>query len=124
MKKWDVLMLGALVLISAVLFLIFRINKPDGGSVIVRVGKEVQAEYSLFETKTVEIEGKNGGKNTLVIEKGTAYLISATCPDKLCVNQGEIHKQGESIICLPNEVIIEIHEEKENEEELFDAVVQ
>ena len=29
-------------------------------------------------------------------------------PDKLCVKQGEISKAGESIICLPNRIIVSV----------------
>ena len=35
-------------------------------------------------------------------------MIDATCPDHICVNQKEISKTGETIVCLPNKVIVEI----------------
>ncbi|MFR5116202.1 MAG: NusG domain II-containing protein [Eubacterium sp.] len=31
-------------------------------------------------------------------------MISADCPDKLCVNQHAISSNGETIVCLPNKV--------------------
>ena len=36
------------------------------------------------------------------------YIKDATCPDKLCQKQGHISKNGQQIICLPNQVIVEI----------------
>ena len=35
-------------------------------------------------------------------------MTSADCPDHLCVKQKAISKEGESIICLPNKVIVEV----------------
>ena len=42
-------------------------------------------------------------------------MESADCPDQICVRQKAISKEGESIICLPNKVVVSIvgGEEKE-----------
>ena len=34
-------------------------------------------------------------------------MIFADCPDKLCTKQPAVDKNGESIICLPHQVVIE-----------------
>ena len=46
-------------------------------------------------------------------------MIEADCPDQLCVHQKKISMNHESIICLPNRVVVEI-ESSENSE--YDAV--
>ena len=39
-------------------------------------------------------------------------MISATCPDKICVNMFPISEEVQGVIvCLPNEVIVELKEE-------------
>ena len=35
-------------------------------------------------------------------------MISADCPDKLCVHQHAISANGETIVCLPNKVVAEV----------------
>ena len=35
-------------------------------------------------------------------------MYSANCNDALCVKQGNISKVGQTIICLPHKLIIEI----------------
>lgn len=125
-KKADIVALLVIAVITVILFLAFRTFKPQGKTVVVRVsGKEV-ASYSLDKDREETINGANGGTNVLVIKDGVAYLSEASCPDKLCVNQGKISKRGESIICLPNEVIVEISSDTINEEEDdgFDAVAK
>ena len=47
-------------------------------------------------------------KNMIVINHGSVHMKDATCPDKLCIKQGTISKNGEQIICLPNQVVIAI----------------
>ena len=64
-------------------------------------------EYSLKENRTVQIV-TDKGENTLCIENGRAYISSADCPDLLCVRQGGIEKDGESIVCLPHRVIVTV----------------
>ena len=46
-------------------------------------------------------------------------MEEADCPDLLCVHQKAISKEGESIICLPNKVVVTIRGGEETE---LDAV--
>ena len=34
-------------------------------------------------------------------------MISATCPDHLCMEQNPVNQNGGTIVCLPNKVVIE-----------------
>ena len=37
-----------------------------------------------------------------------AYMKEADCPDKLCVHMKKISQVNETIVCLPNQVILTI----------------
>ena len=50
--------------------------------------------------------------NMLVIKDGHASIKNADCPDGLCIKQGSISKSNESIICLPNKLVVRIVEDK------------
>lgn len=64
---------------------------------------------SAFKDDTIEIKNGDGDvTNTLVIKGGVADMTSADCPDHLCVKQKAISKEGESIICLPNKVVVTV----------------
>lgn len=82
----------------------------------VRVGGEITETYDLSEDQTVKI---NEGTNVMKIEDKTVNMIDANCPDKLCVHQKPISKNNESIICLPNNVVVQIVSQDESE---LDAV--
>ena len=52
--------------------------------------------------------------NILVIENGKAYVNQASCPDGICSSHRPIGNDGESIICLPNKVVVEIRTSDKN----------
>ncbi len=78
------------------------------GTVEVAVDGVVTMTLPLSEDTEVRIDGVNGGENLLVIEDGKAKIISASCPDGVCVRHYAISRDGESIICLPNRVVVTI----------------
>ena len=55
----------------------------------------------------IEIPGKVG-KCILIISGGKADMESADCPNQICVHHSAISHTGETIVCLPNRVVIEV----------------
>ncbi|MDO4618261.1 MAG: NusG domain II-containing protein [Clostridia bacterium] len=102
MKKRDLILIFAVVAVSCALMLFFNFPK-DTDTIKINVDGEFFGEYPLSENREININGTN----TVKIENGEAYMLSATCPDKLCMHQGKIGKTGKSIICLPNRVSLE-----------------
>ena len=112
MQKWksDLALCLLLAAAGGVLAMLIWQARPAAATVDVRVGGKVQVSYPLAEDRVVTVTGVGGSTNELHIEHGTAWLKEASCPDKLCVKQGKIHRDGESIICLPNQVVIELRD--------------
>ncbi|HLR21985.1 MAG TPA: NusG domain II-containing protein [Tissierellaceae bacterium] len=48
------------------------------------------------------------GYNLVELGDGEVRVIEASCPDQIDVKQGYISKIGETIVCLPNKLVIEI----------------
>ena len=97
-------------MLAAVLLLL----RSPGGTVQVRVAGAVTAGYPLDVDASYTITGANGGTNLLVIEDGAARIEEASCPDGVCVHTGRIRRNGQSIVCLPNQVVVEIVSDTEN----------
>lgn len=109
MKKKDLFLFGILLAIGIVGFVVFKgIQKSATLShqvLKISVDGEVYGEYSLKDKQEIKI----GDTNVCQIEEdGTVIMTKAECPDHLCVKQGKIRQFGESIICLPNKVVLEI----------------
>ena len=115
MKKNDLILAGIILVIAISALIVLNLNKKEGNTVTVKVDGKVYKEFSLNEDITYEIEGVNGGTNLMVIKDGYADIIDASCPDKDCVDQKHINKDGETIVCLPNKVVLEIHSDNESD---------
>ena len=105
----DIVLIGVLLIISLSVLLFVFLTREEGAIADVYVDGVKVAEYPL------SIDGVyylNNGSNVLVIENGTAYMREANCPDKFskngCVNTGKISYVGQTIVCLPNKIIVEI----------------
>ena len=108
MKRLELLIIAGVLAISLIFALVIELVKEPGQGVIVRINGEEVADYSLSIDGIYEI---NGGTNILHIANGEAWLDDANCPDKLCVKQGKISKDGETITCLPNKVTVTVYGE-------------
>ena len=84
---------------------------------VIQDGEEI-ASYPLWEDQTVSIPYEDG-YNLLFINDGEASISDADCPDGLCVRARSIARSGESIICLPHKLVIQIESKEESE---LDAV--
>lgn len=120
--KNDIILVAVILLIAAAGLLVANFTRQEGSIVVVKIDGEETARYSLDEDRTVEIiTGKsNEFSNTLVIEDGKAYISQADCPDKICKEHRAISYTGETIVCLPHKIVIEITAENSSPD--LDAV--
>ncbi len=104
-KKRDILIftLVAASCIAAMIALLF----VDNGGMNVQITEQgnITHTVSLYENQTIRLP-----HNTVVIENGEVRVSSADCKNQICVNTPKISSTGEQIICLPNQVIIEVIE--------------
>ncbi len=124
LRKNDLILIAILVGTLAIISVILLLVRDPGNSVVVSVDGVKKHTFPLDENLEFEIEGYEGGKNFLVIEDGEAYLTDASCPDHLCVHMGKISNVGQSIICLPNRVVVEIVGEKNEAEGGVDTMAR
>lgn len=103
--KRDIIVILSLLAVSVILLLLVFLLSKSGEYVRVSVNGEECGIYSLARDAEITI---NDGTNILKIEDGKAFIISADCPDHVCVNTGKISKVGQSIICLPNKVTVTV----------------
>ena len=106
----DVILIVCLLLIAAIgIFYLFGLRK-NGDTVKVTVDGKIYGTYALNKDITEDIySGKNKEHlNRLIIKDGKVYMEKATCPDGICVSHTPIFREGESIVCLPQRVVITV----------------
>ena len=103
----DVILIAVLVLLGGALAVFLWLTRQDGGYVSVQVDGERLMELSLSEDARIVL-GSGEHTNTLVIENGAARVAEADCPDQICVSQGAVRYEGESIVCLPHQLVVTV----------------
>lgn len=107
-KTADLVLVGGLLVVATVLFLVLFFGSSRSAAAEVSVDGKVIMTLPLDTDTVVTIDGVNGGKNTLVIGYRRAWVTEASCPDKVCVRHHAVRKMGQTIICLPNKVVVRI----------------
>lgn len=122
MKKKDIILITAVLVIALVSFAAIKMTQKDGKQVVVTVdGKEVY-QTSINKDQTYKIPEEDG-TNIMQIKDGKVTMKKADCKDQICADHKPIEKSGETIVCLPHKVVIEIKSENGKEQEL-DGVTQ
>ena len=62
----------------------------------------------VTESYTFTIDGADGAYNEIEVRPGEIAVISASCPDKVCVHAGFIQNDLLPISCIPNRLVIHI----------------
>ena len=112
-RRADIVLIILITAIAFFLMLILQHSAKGARAVILIDGKETES-YDLTINRTVTLNTGNGGKNVLVILDGTCYMKESNCPDHICVQEGKISRKGQSIICLPHHLVIQITGGKAN----------
>ena len=109
LKKQD-LFLAAVLLFLALSALLARnfMTGPPAVTAQISVDGAVTNTLDLAKDQEITVTSKNGGSNTLVIQNGEIWCSQASCPDQICVHQGKKQRDGDTIVCLPNQMIVTI----------------
>ena len=123
MKKKDLILICSVLVLAAAFWLVPRAVVFFGNSkeqkLRITVSGEEYGTYSLEEDQVIKV----GDTNVCEIKDKKVSMISADCPDQLCIHQRPIQLQGETIVCLPNKVVLEIMGTKQTDQEALDGVV-
>ncbi|MGM0607495.1 MAG: NusG domain II-containing protein [Candidatus Muiribacteriota bacterium] len=84
------------------LFLFNTVNSEEKKKVII-ITPDKKYEYSMNKDRQVEIN-----QASVNIKEGGVFIKENICPHQICVNKGMISKEGEFIICVPQEINIKI----------------
>lgn len=117
-RKNDIILIAVLALIAFVSYIgigFFQGANTKNGVAVVTIDGEEYGRFPLAVDTTERIELPDGSYNILEIRDGEADITDASCPDGICVNHRAVSKRGESIVCLPNKVVVEIENGEESD---------
>lgn len=122
-KKMDIIVIFVLFFISLGLVFITKNNEAmaDGEYLVIELDGKEYGKYDLEEDQTIEIESENGGKNTIEIKDKKANMVYANCRDLICTKMPPISEKGQTIVCLPHRLYLEVDSNQDAE---IDQVVK
>lgn len=110
-RKADVVLGLALLLFCAAAAWFAYGSGAPGGMLQITVDGKVFGEYPLDQDRTVVVES-SFGHNEVTIAEGRAYMSEANCPDGYCLkqhkSQGGIGSTDQTLVCLPNRVVVSV----------------
>lgn len=109
-KRNDLILIAVLLFLSALGFggvKLYQKMTTDHAVASIYIDGNLTGSYPLSEDNEITIDAGDG-YNRLIIQDGYAKMKEATCPDKICVNHAKINRNGQTIVCLPNKVVVEI----------------
>ena len=120
----DIILAAVLAAAAAALAVIFFLipGEKQGNTAVITIDGQEYGRYSLSGEQTIEISSEKG-QNTIVIRDDAVHMEEADCPDGYCIYRGDISRTGETIVCLPHRLVVEIISEDDTPEE-FDVIAE
>ncbi len=106
MNRNDIKLIIIVLVITIILFSLSLFQKKASIANVYHEN-DLILEIDLSINKTYEVDGDNG-KVVIEVLNNQIRVIAENSPYHLCSKQGFISNSGQSIVCLPNKIIIEL----------------
>lgn len=103
----DRILIVVLALATVASFFVTDLLAAHGFTVLVEVRNVVVYKGNLSEDRTVAVRCAFGDVK-VQIKQGKVAVVHADCPNKICVRTGWRWLANESIICVPNRLVVRI----------------
>lgn len=119
-KKADIILAAILIIAGLATSYLFSFGDEVGNELKITSQGELFGTYSLFENQTIRVETGDGHFNVVRISDGSVSVQYSDCHGQDCVRSNSISLGGETIVCLPNKLVLEIS----GGEKVYDSVSQ
>ncbi|MDO8734808.1 MAG: NusG domain II-containing protein [Elusimicrobiota bacterium] len=114
-SKYDFVIAFVILLFSSGPLMSFKNNKFDNKEDFIYKNGKLIEEINLSQKKVINID-----KIKIEVREGRIRVLESDCPHKICRHSGWITSPAQTIVCVPNKILIEITGEHKNTE--FNAV--
>ena len=108
-NRYDAIVAAIVALLAVAVALWFYLPKTQTGeaTVVISVGgaETQRVKLSSFAGTTV---AHNGYTLTVAADGDSVWIADSDCPTQDCVHTGHIRRAGQSIVCLPAQVVIHL----------------
>lgn len=110
LKRLDIVIIAAVIAASIISgIVVFYMQSSNSSSAIVKISAKGKLYKTLLLNSVQSIEVKTDlGTNIVEIDSGKVRIKKSDCANQICVKEGWIKKSGQSIVCLPHKLVVEI----------------
>lgn len=115
MKRGDYkIIIGILIVVlGAYGFVFYKGLSTDDKILTISQDQEVLYEFKIDDSYSNTFKIESDTKYNLIhIEEGKVWVEEANCLNQVCVNHATIDSIGETIVCIPHKLILEIKGDK------------
>jgi hypothetical protein len=111
------------LLLAASLFYFFSARRTEGEKYAeIRVNGRIDAVVALEEDGVRSPSGLPAVR--IAVRNGAVGFVVSDCPDKICIHAGFLSIPGQTAVCLPNRVAVQVAARgKDAPEEALDTMV-
>ena len=116
-SKKDLLLIGGILLIAAVMGLFFLLNQTGGQTVAaLSIDGTIVEVYDLSkeDDQFIDLRESHGVPVILEIKDHAIRFYESQCPDHICENYGFISLEAETAVCMPNRTVLTIYSAQDN----------
>jgi hypothetical protein len=106
-KPGDIFLMVGLICIALGLGIIIKQKGGNANYCIISVDGKDKYKLSLFSPQKIKIKGVFG-ESVIEVSKKGVRMVNSPCPLHICVQQGIIKRVGQTIVCIPNRIMIRI----------------
>lgn len=108
-NRFDALVLLAVAVLAAVTALWFYSTRGHSGelTVVISVGGE-ETQRTVLSAFTESTVTSRGYTLRVAAEDGGVAVTESDCPTQDCVHTGVIRRAGQSVVCLPAQVVVHL----------------
>ena len=107
---WDGVIAAAVIAIAVIVAVVFYGNKTYSGElrVVVSVGNRVVDTLPLSDEKSTHTYCHNGYTLLVSMDGSGVRVEQSDCPSQDCVHTDTITRAGQSIVCLPAQIVVHL----------------
>ncbi len=102
--KGDVILVACVTLLIAVLFLLSF--KGSDKQLTAEIYVDGEKTHSIVLSEVQESCTLRANYCELLIEKDGVTFLFSDCEDQLCVKKGKLTRQGDTMACVPEKVVV------------------
>lgn len=125
MKKFEKIAIVGVLLVSVIAtgVMLLSKTKDQNENIVIMVGNKVEKRIPLntSEIKTYDFNFKDQ-IGQIEVNKGRVRMVPMSqeiCPKSICSDTGWIETTYQSIVCLPNQIIVRIEGANDKDKEIL-----